>query len=630
MLLRSRSCLILMLNTVLVCISLIAAWMLRFEFTLPHKKVLFAALPLLILFRLAALSRFKLLHGYWRYTGVTDIADVIKAVAVGSVAFFVSERWILGVKAFPQSIYCLEALLTVAALCGARLWLRLLAQSNASHRQGTHKSVIIVGAGAAGAMLVKELPHSGFTAVGVVDDDPAKLGARIDGVPVIGGIDDLPGMASLHNVEEILIAIPSATGHEMRRITTLCEQTGARFRTIPSIADLIDGKTAVEQLRDVNIEDLLGRQPVHLDLEPVRQQLQGKVIMVTGAAGSIGSELCLQLLNYQPNKLLCVDQDESALFFLEQKLVKTAAQPPAEYHVADIADRRRMRNIMASRGVDIIFHAAAYKHVPMMETNVSEAVSNNIFGLIALLDVAEQTGCSAFLMISSDKAVKPTNVMGCTKRVCELIMAARTNTRMRRVSVRFGNVLGSQGSVIPILQEQIRKQQLVTVTHPDISRFFMTIPEAVSLVLQAFTIGKHGEILVLEMGEPMKIVDLARTLIRLCGKSEDEVEIVFTGLRKGEKLHEELFYETEKALPTSCTQVRRTAGEQMSWPILQTHLTEMDALLYSANDAMIRAKLNQVVPEYAYVENAAPATMKQATVIHLPGMQTIQAAAGAK
>ncbi len=517
------------------------------------------------------------------------------------------ERWLLGIKAFPISIYCLEALLAIGSLCGARLFSRILVQSvRGVWRDKSEKTAIIVGAGDAAERLLNDLPRCGYMAVGLVDDEPGKIGGRIHGVSVIGSINDLPRLVRKRAVEEVLIAIPSATGRQMRRITTLCEQSGARFRTVPGMADLINGKVTVEQLRDVNLDDLLGREPVHLDLHAVQQQLTGRVVMVTGAAGSIGSELCAQLLYYKPEKLLCVDQDESALFFLEQKIGQAAAEVCAEYCVADVADRQRMKGLISSAGVDIIFHAAAYKHVPMMETNTSEAVRNNVLALMSLLDVAEQCGCAAFLMISSDKAVNPTNVMGCTKRVCELIMAAKTNSRMRRVSVRFGNVLGSQGSVIPVFQEQIRKQGTVTVTHPDITRFFMTIPEAVSLVLQAFTIGKHGEILVLDMGKPMKIVDVARTLIRLCGKTEDDVEIVFTGLRKGEKLHEELFYASESAFRTDLEKVIRTSSKLMSWSMLNEHLRELEAMVYASTDAMIREKLKQIVPEYRYVEEAVP------------------------
>jgi FlaA1/EpsC-like NDP-sugar epimerase len=607
MLLRLRFWFILAFDTILFAASLIGAWLLRFEFTLPHRDILFAALPILVLMRLAALGRFKLLRGYWRYTGISDIADIVKATTLGSLGFLVIERWLLGIKAFPISIYCLEALLVVGGLCGARLFSRMLAQSvRGAWRGRSEKTAIIVGAGDAAERLLNDLPRCGYMAVGLVDDEPAKIGGRIHGVSVIGSIDDLPRLVRKRAVEEVLIAIPSATGRQMRRITALCEESGARFRMIPGMSDLINGKVTAEQLRDVKLDDLLGREPIHFDLQAVRQQLTGKVVMVTGAAGSIGSELCAQLLYYKPSKLVCLDQDESALFFLEQKIGDAAAKVCAEYCVADVADRQRMKGLISAAGVDVIFHAAAYKHVPMMETNTSEAVRNNVLALMSLLDVAEQCGCADFLMISSDKAVNPTNVMGCTKRVCELIMAAKPNSKMRRVSVRFGNVLGSQGSVIPVFQEQIRKQGIVTVTHPDITRFFMTIPEAVSLVLQAFTIGKHGEILVLEMGKPIKIVDVARTLVRLCGKSEDDVEIVFTGLRKGEKLHEELFYASESAFRTDVEKIFCTSSKLMSWPVLHEHLRELEGMVYASTGTMIREKLKQIVPEYSYVEEAVP------------------------
>lgn len=601
MIVRLRFWIILALNIALVCASLVAAWLLRFEFTLPIRQVLFAAIPMLLLMRVAALARFNLLHGYWRYTGLSDVTDILKAVALSTAGFLVIERYLLGIVAFPKSIYCIEALLAIGMLCGVRLISRTIVQAAAENSYGSQKKkVIVVGAGDAAERLLKDLPNNGYTAVGLVDDDRQKLGARIHGIPVVGTVNDLPRLAKLHEAEEILIAIPSATGADMRRIARVCERVQIRFRTIPPLSDLINGKVTVEQLRDVNIEDLLGREPVCLDLEPVRRQLTDKIVMVTGAAGSIGSELCRQLLYYKPRKILCVDQDESALFFLEQKLNQECATGTAEYCVADVADSHRMRRLISGAEVDIIFHAAAYKHVPMMETNVGEAVRNNVFALASLLEVAEQAGCGSFLMISSDKAVNPTNVMGCTKRVCELIMAAKPRSRMRRVSVRFGNVLGSQGSVIPVLQEQIRTQQKVTVTHPDITRFFMTIPEAVSLVLQAFTVGKDGEVLVLQMGRPVRIVELAQTLIRLCGKKEDEVDIVFTGLRPGEKLHEELFYKHEAGLKTECEKVMRISGSIMPWATLQQYLRDLDDLLYSADDSILRRKLAQIVPEYTY------------------------------
>jgi FlaA1/EpsC-like NDP-sugar epimerase len=607
MLIKARRIVIVLINVLLIAASLLLAWALRFEFALPFRHVLLAAMPLLLLFRMAALARFNLLHGYWTYAGVRDVEDLLKALAAGSVAFFVVERYLLHIRAFPLSIYCIEPILTMALLGGARLLPQMAKQfADAMHERKSRKRVLVVGAGAGAAMLVHELPNSGYVALGMVDDDRLKAGAKVHGVPVLGSIDALPELARRYEPDEILIAIPSASGRQMRRIVDCCQRTRVRFRTIPGLAELLDGTVTIRQLRDVNLEDLLGREAVQLDLAPVRRRLEGRQVMVTGAAGSIGSELCVQLLRYHPAGLLCVDQDESGLFFLEQRLERQPGGAHVNYRVADIADRQRMRGLLQSHGVEAIFHAAAYKHVPMMESNVGEAVRNNIFALLALLDVAEASACRDFLMISSDKAVNPSNVMGCTKRVGELILAARPQNAMRTVSVRFGNVLGSQGSVVPVLQEQIRTQQRVTVTHPEITRFFMTIPEAVSLVLQAFTVGRHGEILVLDMGEPMRIADLARTLIRLMGKDEEEVEVVYTGLRKGEKLFEELFYAAESLSPSECDKVLRTSGQLVAWPALQQHLQELYALIYTGSAGLIRAKLKQIVPEYSYGE--APVT----------------------
>jgi FlaA1/EpsC-like NDP-sugar epimerase len=610
MLVKQRPWAVLLLQLGLIFFSLIFAWLLRFEFTLPLRSVLFSAFPLLALMRVAAIFRYNLLHGYWRYTGVSDAEDVIKAVAVGSSGFLVAERWVLGITNFPLSIYVIEAVLTTAALGGVRLLSRQLLQAiEQSHATGYKKQVVIVGAGDAGTMLAGELPRSGFTPVGFVDDDLRKKGIKLCGVPVLGIIDDLPKVARLYEADEILIAVPSATGRQMRRIVNLCHEARVAFRTIPGMAELINGTVTVEQLREVNFEDLLGRDTIRLATEPVRQELTGRVVMVTGAAGSIGSELCTQVLQHQPAKLLCVDQDESGLFFLQQRLQQQqqGMDCEVEYYVADIANRHRMLHILAQQGIEIIFHAAAYKHVPMMESNVREAVSNNVFGLLSLLDVAMHCGCRSFLMISSDKAVNPSSVMGCTKRIGELILAARPHGEMRCVSVRFGNVLGSQGSVVPVFQEQIRKHGRVTVTHPDITRFFMTISEAVSLVLQGFVVGKQGEILVLDMGEPMRIVEMARMLIRLLGKTEEDVEIKYTGLREGEKLYEELFYSNEQPLPTECDKVMRTRGKLARWTVLQRYLDELGGLISSSGtDAMIRSKLKQIVPEYSYRDVMSP------------------------
>ena len=337
-----------------------------------------------------------------------------------------------------------------------------------------------------------------------------------------------------------------------------------------------------------------------LDLESVGKHIRDRVVMVTGAAGSIGSELCRQIRTYKPKLLLCLDRNETGIFHLQRQLAQGDGDERKVFCVADFSNPERMRKIFSTYGVEIVFHAAAYKHVPVMEDNVEEAVSNNVFGLLALLKVAQSANCAAFVMISSDKAVNPTNVMGCTKRVGELILAAWPGERMRSVSVRFGNVLGSNGSVIPLFQEQIRQNQPITITHPEITRFFMTVSEAVSLVLQAFAVGRNGDILVLDMGEPVRVTDLAKTLARLSGKSHQEFE--FIGLRPGEKLFEELFYPGERVLPSACAKIACTESVKLAWPALKHSLDELYVAMSLGQRTSILAQLRRIVPQFSYAD----------------------------
>lgn len=459
------------------------------------------------------------------------------------------------------------------------------------------KRLALIGAGAAAQMILRELrqPCANCIAVACVDDDPSKRGLKIQGVPVMGCIDELPGILSRHPVDEILIAVPSATAAQMRRFLAICEQTRTKFRTAPALRELISGEVSVKQLRQVNLEDLLGRQPVHIDLASVIPEIQGRTVLVTGAAGSIGSELCRQLIQLRPGKLICIDRSETGMFYLDRGLKSDGTETALIHYVADVSDRGRMTRICSSHRPDVIFHASAYKHVPIMEFCPGEAVKNNVTGLLDLLEVAQTNGCRAFVMISSDKAVNPQNVMGATKRVGELIVSCRPSGAMRCISVRFGNVLGSHGSVVPLLQEQIRKGNEITITHPSVSRFFMTIHEAVSLVLQAFAIGGHGQILVLDMGRPIRILDLAKTLIHLSGKSPEEVRIRFTGLRPGEKLCEELFYSGEKIVPTRFPKIRCASSERMSWHILEAQIRDLQQDLIAEDEAVVRAKLMSIV-----------------------------------
>jgi FlaA1/EpsC-like NDP-sugar epimerase len=588
--------------------SLVIAWLLRFDFSLPYRVILLSAIPFLVIIRLVTMAYFGLLHGWWRYVGIGDGIDILKAVGSGSVLFWILMRLVLGATAFPRTIYVLEPVLTAGSLIAVRLLSRAIVESVSANMM-SGKRVILLGAGAAAHTILREIrrPDSSLVAVGCLDDDQSKVGIRIDTVRVLGTIEQLSQILTSDPADEVLIAIPSATGSQMRRFVEICNQAKIKFRTVPALKDIIAGRVAVNQLREVSLEDLLGREPVRIDLEAVRREISGKTVLVTGAAGSIGSELCHQILDYSPAKLICLDQSETGLFFLRLFLLEHKSPTQIEFCVADITDNERIRRILGDHTPDILFHAAAYKHVPMMESNVQEAVKNNVLGLLGLLDLAAEAGCKDFVLISSDKAVNPTNVMGTTKRIGELIISSRPPNGMRCVSVRFGNVLGSNGSVIPVLKQQLCNHQPLTITHPEIKRFFMTTSEAVALVLQGFAIGNHGDILVLDMGESVRIVDLARNLIRLSGKSEQDVEIKFTGLRAGEKLKEELFYDHENVFATSCDKIKRTSGSTWEWTTLCAHLEELRTSMSVDGAAPVRKKLKEIVPEYS-MSNADAST----------------------
>src|SRR3984893_13982594 len=624
LLFHRRPVFIYIFQAMLVFSSLILGWLLRFDFALPYRRTLLTSGLLLVAVRLITLRFFKLNHGWWHFASVSDALNILKSVTSGSLVFFIVSRYLLGLTAFPRSIYFLEAILTATLLAGSRLASRVLVES-VRRDSSRSKRVMLVGAGFAAQMVIRELarPASGYVAAGCVDDDASKLNIRIHGVPVLGAVDDLETLAAVNQIEEILIAIPSATGAQMKRITEECQKTNLPFKTVPTLSDIIRGEASVNQFREVRLEDLLGREPVQIDLETVCRHLKDSTIAVTGASGSIGPELCRQIRGYHPANLVCIDQNETGIFYLQQELGKRRGGTELICYVADISDTDRMKRCLSDHRVEYVFHAAAYKHVPLMEENVAEAIRNNVFGLYSLMNIAEETGCRGFLLISSDKAVNPTSVMGTSKRIGELMLASRPQKRMNCVSVRFGNVLGSSGSVVPVFQEQLRQGGPLLITHPEIRRFFMTTQEAVSLVLQAFTIGRHGDILVLEMGTPVNILDMARTLIRLSGQSEESVPFQFTGLREGEKLDEELFYHHEQVSPTSCDKIKRTNGPLTDWSGLCRQLDELRASMYVDGAAPIRAKIKEIVPEYSW-----QAKEPSEGAAELPAQSHYRAAAG--
>jgi FlaA1/EpsC-like NDP-sugar epimerase len=513
-------------------------------------------------------------------------------------------RYGLHVASFPRSVFVLEPVLTAGILIGVRVFSRVLAESVRQDLTAS-KKVLLIGAGIGAQTVVREIgrPGTEYAPIGYVDDDRSKVGLKIGGIPVLGTVNQIPELLATYPIDEVLIAVPSASSRQMQRFVEVCERAGVKFRTVPALRDVIAQRVSLSDFRDVKVDDLLGRDPVEIDLQSVRSAIQGRTVAVTGAAGSIGSELCRQILEHEPRILLCIDQSETGTFYLDRELSPRRGETELRCHVADAGNRKELEHIFRETRPDAIFHAAAYKHVPLMEKNVPGAVQNNIFGLMTLLEVARESECETFILISSDKAVNPCSVMGATKRVGELIIAHQPTDGMRSLSVRFGNVLGSNGSVIPVLQQQLRKNEPLTVTHPDMKRFFMTIREAVSLVLQASVIGEKGDTLVLDMGQPVPIMELVRTLIKLSGRSEKQVTIQFTGLRQGERLIEELFYRTEEVDLTWCPKIKRARGAPQDWTRLAGRLEELEATQYLKETQSIRAKIKEIVPEYSYLSD---------------------------
>jgi FlaA1/EpsC-like NDP-sugar epimerase len=466
------------------------------------------------------------------------------------------------------------------------------------------KRLLIIGAGDAGEKILRELhgnPRLKYNVVGFLDDDPKKHGMQIHGVPVLGDIDQLLDLISEHEVDELLIAIASSTRKEMRRIVDLCKETGLKYRIIPGMGELIDGRLTVKAIRDVAYEDLMGREAVQLEMEKIGEYLKDKTILVTGAGGSIGAELCRQIARYFPKNLILFDRTENNLYEIEMELQRDFPYLRYSPILGNVLNKEVLRKFFLKYRPQVVFHAAAYKHVPIMELNPWEAIFTNIKGTYSLLDVVREFEVNRFVLVSTDKAVRPSNVMGASKRVAELLTQCYNNSfnPTRFMSVRFGNVIGSSGSVIPLFKRQIEKGGPVTVTHPEVTRYFMTIPEAAQLILQAGAMGKGGEIFILDMGSPVKIFDLARDLIRLSGFEPDEdIEIKFIGLRPGEKLYEELITEGEDIIPTrheKITVLRKTPCD-LNW--LKAKIDELTVLAEKQDALGIKKKLKEIVPEY--------------------------------
>lgn len=542
---------------------------------------------------------------HWRYTSVSDAARIVIANTCGSLAGGAALIFLFGPWGLPRSIFIVDWLLASFLVVGLRLGVRMTA--NTGLRGGARCrriATLIYGAGDAGLALARELRknHSlGCDVVGLIDDDAEKAGCTLQGMRVLGSGEDLGEIAQKRGVERVLIAIPTATGAEMARILRLVIEAGVEYKTVPSLGELIQGAELGKQIREVAVEDLLGRKPVQLDLARIRDRIQGKVVLVTGAAGSIGSEVCRQAARFNPKVLVGFDEAETSLFYLDREMSKAFPGIDFNPEIGSINRSDALRRVMLHYQPAIVYHAAAYKHVPLMERHVFAAVETNIFGTWNVARAAVEHRVEDFVMISTDKAVRPASMMGATKRAAELLIRAlHSEGQTRFVAVRFGNVLGSNGSVVPIFKQQIAAGGPVTVTHPEIRRYFMTIPEAAQLVLQAFSIGAGGEIFVLDMGEPVRIADLARNLILLSGlRPTRDIEIQYTGLRPGEKMYEELNLQDERLIPTCHPKIRSyLSGQNLDLRQINAFLRRLQAIAEVQDVAGLVLLMKELIPDY--------------------------------
>lgn len=610
----------------LLGVAYYSAYAIRFDGSIPASELATLRVTILPMFacKVLFLSYFGLYRGMWRYTGLVDLLNLLKASVVSTLIILTTILITHQFQGFSRAVFILDGILSFLFLAGLRVMIRLyfahspmqfLASdffaSRASSRD--HKNLLIIGAGRTGENVLREFGESSrlkFVVVGFLDDDPNKIGKYLHGIPVLGSVDDLANIVEQKSISEIVIAVPYATSEEMRRLVKLCEDGRVKFKTVPGMGELLDGKVNIQAIRDVSFADLLGRPPVELEKETIQDYLTGKRILVTGAAGSIGSELCRQISVFEPECLILLDRSESPLYEIEIELRQSFPSLKYQAVLGAIQNETQLERVFDEYKPQVVFHAAAYKHVPMIELNPWEAVYNNVVGSRNVLRMCQKSngGVERFVLISTDKAVRPTNVMGASKRLAEILVqsSSAVNSQTKLMAVRFGNVLGSSGSVIPLFMRQIAKGWPITVTHPEVTRYFMTIPEASQLVLQAGSIGEGGEIFVLDMGTPVKIMDMARDLIRLSGLEPDaDIEIKIVGLRPGEKLYEELITEGEGITTTVHKKImvlrkNFTDDESMGhkWDKLNQDVDKLMILADQHDARGIKLKLKEMIPEY--------------------------------
>ncbi len=608
----------LVIDLLAITLAYLVAYVVRFEGAIPVLMVRTMAwtLPYVVALYYASMVLFGVHRLAWRYIGLRDMRRIALAVASGTTlllaARFAIVAWSSHDSGWARALIPIGVSLSTStfaflAIIGVRVARRMVAEQDESSRRTRQSAepvrTMLIGAGRAGVLVAKEMasrPDLGLVPVGFLDDDPVKVGTVMHGIPVLGTSDELAKLCAANGAKQVLITIPAASGASLRRISQLCEAAGVPVKIIPGLFEIVGGTVNLSRIREVAIEDLLGRAPVQLDEAAIDRVVKGRTVLVTGAGGSIGSELCRQIGRFSPSSLMLVEHSENGLFYIERELRQLFPALDVRTYLADIRDRARVDTVLTRQRPDVIFHAAAHKHVPMMEANPTEAIKNNVLGTKALAELADAHGVSEFVMISTDKAVNPTSVMGASKRAAEIcIQALSQRSKTRFVAVRFGNVLGSAGSVVPIFKEQIARGGPVTVTDAAMTRYFMTIPEACQLVLQAGAMGQGGEIFVLDMGEPVKIMDLARDLITLSGlRVGDDIEIKVTGARAGEKLFEELSLEEEGAERTRHPKVFIGRIKPQSWDDVLAFTRELEGVVQSRDPEAVRAVFQRFIPEY--------------------------------
>lgn len=610
---RNRIALLAIVDILLITISGFLALYIRYDFRFSNMEMIYVDhemkyLPVNLAVTILLFVIFKLYRSVWRFASTTELLNVIGACSA-SILIQIVGMSLLGMR-MPVSYYLMKYVLLILGIGTVRFMyriLRMLQERRMGERQDGRKRTMIIGGGEAGAMIIKELQNSRYLdqcVCCVIDDNAAKHGKYIRGIKIMGGRDDICRLAYELNIDEIIVAMPSAPQSEVTEVLNICKETNCKLKVLPGLYQMIKGEVSVSKLRKVEIEDLLGREPIKIQLDKIMEYVSGKVVLVTGGGGSIGSELCRQIAAHDPKRLIIVDIYENNAYDIQQELKHNFPKLDLVVLIASVRNTHRMESIFKTYLPDIVYHAAAHKHVPLMEDSPNEAIKNNVFGTYKTAKAADKYGTKRFVLISTDKAVNPTNIMGASKRICEMIIQTMNNcSKTDFVAVRFGNVLGSNGSVIPLFKKQIEQGGPVTVTHPDIIRYFMTIPEAVSLVLQAGALAKGGEIFVLDMGEPVKIVDLAKNLIRLSGfKPYEDIDIEFTGLRPGEKLYEELLMSEEGLQETENKLIHIGKPIEMDEKKFLKQLEELQRIANEDSEG-IRRKVQEIVPTYVIKNN---------------------------